>query len=118
MAKKNRVTPIMSDKPKPDLKMMTEMLKMELAYTDAPLATEDEVLQGISKATNKQLPMDTMKTYGRPLKEAAIGRVKFTTALQDDLVTWLKVYAANTKVSVADVVEKAVTAYKHEKENK
>ena len=114
MAKKTRVTPIISDKP--DLKMMSEMLKIELAHTDEPLATDDEVLQGISKASNKPLPIDTRKTYGRPLKEAAIGRVKFTTALQPSLVKWLKIQAANTGVSVADVAELAIAAYKHEKD--
>lgn len=114
MAKKTRVTPIISDRP--DSKIMTEMLKIELANNDAPLATEDEVLQGISKASNKPLPTDMPKTYGRPPKEAAIGRVKFTTAVQPLYVTWLKIQAAEMGVSVADVVEKAFAAYKHEKE--
>jgi hypothetical protein len=114
MAKKTRVTPIISDKP--DLKMMVEMLKMELAHTDAPLATDDEVLQGISKASNKPLSTNTLKTYGRPPKEAAIGRVKFTTAVQPLYVKWLKHQAADTGVTVADVVEKAFAAYKHEKD--
>lgn len=113
MAKKTRVTPIVKDKS--DLKMYAEMLKIELAHTDEPLATEDEVLQGIAKATNKTLT-DTPKTYGRPPKEAAIGRVKFTTALQDSLVKWLKIQAANTGVTVADVVEQAIATYKHEKD--
>lgn len=114
MAKKNRVTPIVSDKS--ELQMYSEMLKIELGKTDAPLATEGEVLQGISKASNKPLSMDTPKTYGRPPKEAAIGRVKFTTAVQPSLVRWLKIQAANTGVSVADVVERAFAAYKHEKD--
>jgi hypothetical protein len=114
MAKKTRVTPIISDKP--DLKMMTEMLKMELAHMDAPLATDDEVNHAIATVTNRQSSMDRMKTYGRPLKEAAIGRVKFTTALQNHYVKWLKIQAAETGVSVADVVEKAIAAYKHEKD--
>lgn len=114
MAKKARITPIVSDKS--ELKMYSDMLKIELGQTDAPLATEDEVLQGISKASNKPLPTDTPRTYGRPPKEAAIGRVKFTTAVQPSLVKWLKIQAANTGVSVADVVEQAFAAYKHEKD--
>lgn len=114
MAKKNRVTPIVSDKS--ELQMYSEMLRIELGHTAAPLATEDEVLQGISKASNKPLSMDIPKTYGRPLKEAAIGRVKFTTAVQPSLVKWLKIQAANTGVSVADVVENALNTYKHEKD--
>lgn len=113
-AKRTRVTPIISDKS--DLAMYSEMLKIELAHTDAPLATDGEVLEGISKASNKPMPMDTPKTYGRPLKESAIGRVKFTTALQLSLVKWLKIQAANTGVSVADVAELAIAAYKHEKD--
>ena len=118
MAKKTRVTPIVKDKS--DLKMYAEMLKIELAHTDEPLATEDEVLQGISKASNKPLPTptDEKKSYGRPLKEAAIGRAKFTTAVQPYLVKWLKIQAANTGVTVADVVELALAAYKHEKDVK
>ena len=116
MAKKTRVTPIVKDKP--DLKMMAEMLKIELAHTDAPLATDDEVMQGISKATNKPLPTGEPKSYGRPPKENAIGRVKFTTAVQPSIVTWLKIYAANSDVTVADVVELALAAYKHEKDVK
>ena len=113
MASKKRVTPIISEKP--ETTMYKTMLKMELAAIDTPpLATDDEVLQGISKASNK--PMDTPKTYGRPPKEAAIGRVKFTTALQPLYVKWLKHEAANADVSVADVVELAMAAYKHEKD--
>jgi len=113
MANKKRVTPIISEKSEGT--MFKTMLKMELAAMDTPpLATPDEVLQGISKASNK--PLDKPKTYGRPLKEAAIGRVKFTTALQPLFVQWLKHEAANKGVTVADVVELALAAYKHEKD--
>ena len=113
MANKKRVTPIISEKSEGT--MFKTMLQMELAAMDTPpLATPDEVLQGISKASNKSI--DTPKTYGRPLKESAIGRVKFTTALQPLYVKWLKHEAANTGVSVADVVELAFAAYKYEKD--
>jgi predicted HicB family RNase H-like nuclease len=110
MAKqRERVTPIV----RTEIQTMIEQLKIA---NNELLPSEDEALQGISKATNKPLPMDTPKTYGRPPKEAAKGRVKFTTAVQPSLVKWLKIQAANTGVSVADVVEQAFAAYKHEKD--
>ena len=39
------------------------------------------------------------------------GRVKFTTALRQDVVTWLKVYAAENGGNAADVLENAVLFY-------
>lgn len=106
---KQRVTPIV----KTEIKTIIEQLKIA---NDAMLPSEDEATKAIATATNKPLPMDTPKTYGRPLKEAAIGRVKFTTAVQPSLVKWLKHQAADTGVSVADVVEQALAAYKYEKD--
>lgn len=53
---------------------------------------------------------------GRPKKEAAEGRVKYSTALQPYLVKWLKTYAAETEQTPADVLELAVTSMRFEKE--
>jgi hypothetical protein len=106
---KQRITPIM----KTDVERVIKQLKIA---NNELLPSEDEALQGISKATNKPLSTGEPKSYGRPPKENAIGRVKFTTALQSHYVKWLKIQAANTGVSVADVVEKAIAAYKHEKD--
>jgi hypothetical protein len=79
------------------------------------LPTTDVANKKVEQLTGQQATPQ-FKTYGRPLKESAIGRVKFTTALQSSLVTWLKIQAANTGVSVADVAELAIAAYKHEKD--
>ena len=106
---KQRITPIV----KTDIQIAIEKLKIA---NSEPLISDSEATEKIATATNKPLPMDTPKTYGRPPKEAAIGRVKFTTAVQPYLVKWLKIQAANTGVSVADIVENALNAYKHEKD--
>jgi hypothetical protein len=79
------------------------------------LPTADAANKKVEQLTGQQATHQ-FKTYGRPLKESAIGRVKFTTALQPLYVKWLKHEAANTGVSVADVVELAFAAYKHEKD--
>lgn len=55
MAKKKHVTPIILDDPQ-KVAFYTQALKTELAATDIPLATEDEVNQAIATVTNKPLP--------------------------------------------------------------
>jgi hypothetical protein len=50
-----------------------------------------------------------------PIKEVAIGRVKLTTAMLPDVVKWVKVYAAETGVSPADILEAAVLDYQDKK---
>jgi hypothetical protein len=79
------------------------------------LPTADAANKKVEQLTGQQATPQ-FKSYGRPPKEAAIGRVKFTTALQSSLVKWLKIQAANTGVSVADVAELAIAAYKYEKD--
>ena len=54
--------------------------------------------------------------YGRPKKESAEGRVKYSTVLQPHLIKFLKMYAAETEQSPADVLEVAVSALKEQKE--
>lgn len=56
------------------------------------------------------------KGYGRPVKEKAIGRVKFTTALRQDVVKWLKHYAIEANETAADILENALLFYKNHKE--
>jgi hypothetical protein len=53
---------------------------------------------------------------GRPKKEIAEGRTRFTTTLQPALIKWLKIQAAQNNGSVADILENAINAYKYEKE--
>jgi hypothetical protein len=49
------------------------------------------------------------------IKEATTGRVKLTTAMLPDVVKWVKVYAAETGVSPADILEAAVLDYQDKK---
>ena len=105
---KQRVTPI--------LKKEIEKLKIGLGQTNAPLPTADEVTQAVSRATNQPLPSPIVpepevKT-GRPIKENAVGRVKFTTALRPDVVKWLKTYAIANDQTAADILEIALIKYK------
>ena len=51
------------------------------------------------------------KNYGRPIKEKAIGRVKFTTAIRKDVVKWVKHYAVEADETPADVLENALLFY-------
>ncbi len=49
--------------------------------------------------------------YGRPQKEIAAGRTKFTTMLQPDLVKQLKRTAIDSGVTVADLLENVLGGY-------
>lgn len=50
----------------------------------------------------------------QPIKEP-IGRVKLTTAMLPNIVKWVKVHAAETGVSPADILEAAVLDYQDKK---
>jgi hypothetical protein len=58
----------------------------------------------IEKPAKVVVKSDTPQ-YGRPLKEIAIGREKFTTMLQPDLVKSLKRQAIDEGITVADLLE-------------
>lgn len=64
------------------------------------------------EVANKSVEQLTVQT---PIKETAIGRVKLTTAMLPDVVKWVKVYAAETGVSPADILEAAVLDYQDKK---
>lgn len=53
---------------------------------------------------------------GRKRKEASADRVKYTTAINDSLLKWVKHYAIENGVTSADVIENALNLYRHEKE--
>lgn len=53
---------------------------------------------------------------GRPKKETAEGRAKYSTVLQPYLIRWLKTYAAETDQTPADVLEMAVVSMRLDKE--
>ncbi len=46
--------------------------------------------------------------YGRPVKSMAIGREKFTTMLQPDLIRLLKRTAIDRAMTVADLLEEVI----------
>jgi dTDP-4-dehydrorhamnose reductase len=49
--------------------------------------------------------------YGRPIKNKAIGRVKFTTVLNKELRNELKHIATDKEISLADLLEEIVREY-------
>ena len=64
------------------------------------------------EAANKNVEQLTAQIS---VKEAPIGRVKLTTAMLPDVLKWVKIYAAETGVSPADVLEAAVLDYQDKK---
>lgn len=59
---------------------------------------------------------ENSQKVGRPKKEAAEGRVKYSTVLQPSLIKFLKKYAADTERTPADILEIAVSTLQAEKE--
>jgi hypothetical protein len=55
---------------------------------------------------------------GRPKKEIAQGRARFSTMLQPSLIKWLKHYSAEHGITAADILENALNLYKYEQERK
>ena len=108
---KKRITPIIQH----DIQTEIQKLKMELGEITDPLPTDAEVSKAIATVTNKPMPVPELRT-GRPIKENAVGRAKFTTALRQDVVKWLKTYAIETDQTAADVLETALLIYRDEKD--
>lgn len=75
--------------------------------------TANDLVSQIASTTAKLqiAEFNEPKGNGRPIKEKAIGRVKFTTSLRGDVVKWLKHYAIDTGETSADVLENAVLFY-------
>lgn len=61
--------------------------------------------------TEKQTTTNETFKGGRPLKEGATGRLKFTTMLHADLIKELKRTAIDENMSVADLLEIAIKKY-------
>jgi 2-hydroxy-3-keto-5-methylthiopentenyl-1-phosphate phosphatase len=66
--------------------------------------------------TIKNNEMESIKKNGRPIKESARGRIFLSSLMQPYLKKWLKKYADDNNITVADVLENAVLFYKYEKE--
>lgn len=73
MAKKKHITPIIMDDPE-KVAFHTQALKMELAATTVPLATDEEVNQAIATVTNKPLPKPVEKSSEK-VSEKPSGKV-------------------------------------------
>ena len=100
MQKKERVSPTA---------LTTPSVNLDSFKTAAELPTKETVKDFVSEITGKN-------PVGRPKKEAAIGRVKFTTSLPPYLLKWFKKYAIDNDQTAADVVEMAMFMFKEEKE--
>jgi hypothetical protein len=53
------------------------------------------------------------KTGGRPIKEASIGRVKYTTSLTKDSIRFLRVESAMRDISPADFLDFIITEFRN-----
>lgn len=88
-----------------------ELPTTEQANKNVEALTGQKALKEEIKQMTKKLEMADRAT-GRPKKEAAKDRVKFTTSLRSDLVKWLKLQAIEQGVTPADILEKAIMRYK------
>lgn len=122
--KKQRVSPIATfqinpdfgggDLPKPEEANLTIATLTGKAETPPSVSTpkndEMEENKNTQKSENQIVITETFKG-GRPMKENAVGRVKFTTMLQPDLIKQLKRVAIDENVSVADLIELSIKKY-------
>jgi hypothetical protein len=127
-SKKDRI-PSFLDETTNKAEFFKEALKIELGQRDVPLPTADEVNESIAAATNKPLPTpekvekivsmvlaekesvaaNEPKSFGRPKKVEAIGRVPFTTSLSPLLVLELKKKALLSGMSTADLLSQILS---------
>lgn len=69
--------------------------------TAAPeLPNKDTVLKSIVEITPAKAP------------PAKLGRVKLTTAIEPNLLQWLKIHAIKSNLSPADIIDAALREYK------
>lgn len=88
-------------------------IKTKIEFKDtAELPTVEMVNASVQQLTGQTAAAQS----GRPIKEAAIGRVKLTTMMQKSLIKWCKTYAIANDMTAADVLETAVSLFKHEKD--
>jgi hypothetical protein len=96
--------------------VQTEIAKLKMELGEADELPTVEAVTDMQQQLTGQQASPTAAQSGRPLKEAAKGRVKLTTMMQKSLVKWLKTYAVEKEMTTADVLETAVNLFKHEKE--
>lgn len=125
MSKKQRVSPVA------DFQINTDIITGDLPALDtvnktvAKLTGKKTVVQPTSKAkvTTAKPPkppkakqeliaeIKMQLKYGRPQKEIAAGRTKFTTMLQPEMVKQLKRQAIDQGITVADLLETLLVDY-------
>ena len=98
----------------PSTETANDLVSQVTGQPDQHSAIKKEIDTEIKKL--KMAVKTEAKGYGRPVKEKAIGRVKFTTALRQDVVKWLKHYAIEADETAADILENALLFYKNHKE--
>lgn len=90
--------------------MKNKVSRLEQPFDNTPFNTQGNL--PTTEAANKNVEQLITHTS---IKEAAIGRVKLTTAMLPDVLKWVKIHAAETGVSPADVLEAAVLDYQDKK---
>ena len=81
------------------------------------IVAEKQPKQQLVRKPPPQKPPETVAEvkmqlkYGRPQKEIAAGRVKFTTMLQPEIVKQLKRQAIDDGITVADLLESLLQEY-------
>jgi hypothetical protein len=71
----------------------------------ASLTSKEPLTERIKTETLKLEMAAGFKTYGRPVKEKAVGREAFTTAIHTDFIMMLKSRALKRGCTVADLLD-------------
>ena len=103
-------TPVAPVEKTPKADKIPKVEKVEKVEKAAKQKTAPAKITKIEKTPKNARPADTPQ-YGRPLKESAIGREKFTTMLQPDLVKSLKRQAIDEGITVADLLENILAEF-------
>lgn len=72
--------------------------------------TTETINQAVADLTNKPLLIET-RTAGRPKKIPAEGRIAYNTMIREDYIVQLKISAAQKRVSMADLIDEALTDF-------
>jgi hypothetical protein len=134
MAKKKHITPIILDDPQ-KVAFHTQALKMELAATGVPLATDDEVNQAIATVTKQPLPATKPKksvkvtaekptpTLPAPIekradsprnlkkRETSKGTQAYSVMIDKNIAVEVKMKAFQSGTTFSDVVNNALSQY-------
>ena len=73
--------------------------------------TTETINQTVADLTNKPLIAEIRTTAGRPKKIPAEGRMAYNTMIREDYIVKLKIAAAQKRVSMADLIDAALTDF-------